>query len=210
MEQDDAGGRMGASAMTRSRKSEGDGSNQYQSKGGHALAKAHPTVTYNGKQQGWGTMPDQELFTDSRHGSTFAVRADKLSPATLAAAIRRKAKEFGIELPSGGTNREVASIVVYSCSVLEGGPGSGIRSHINPSLTAEARSAYEGDGSNQYRRKGGSGRSKFAPDAHEPDEGVRVETPAVRAARIRSMKVDPVRAQTIRKALGMPVRASLA
>lgn len=58
---------------------------------------------------------------------------------------------------------------------LEGGPGSG--------------------------RKSG-GKSKFAPDEHEPAERVRVETPKQRATRIAQKKVSPERAAVIKKALG--------
>ncbi len=64
---------------------------------------------------------------------------------------------------------------------------------------ADGGSGYEGDGSNQYKKKG---KSKFAPAEHEPDEPIRVESPKQRSERIRSMKVDPARAKVIKRALG--------
>lgn len=48
----------------------------------------------------------------------------------------------------------------------------------------------------------GGKRSKFAPEEHEPDEPIRVESPRQRAVRMRQKKVSPDRAAVIRKALG--------
>lgn len=82
--------------------------------------------------------------------------------------------------------------------------GSGRKGELGPHLAKfHGKSAEGGPGSGPR-----GGRSKFAPEEHEPTERVRVEMPKQRAARIKNMKVDPARAAVIKKALGT-VRASL-
>ncbi len=244
---------------------EGDGSNQYQKKGGAVPTKDEVVKRFGAELAKHGARVDgvwdlrdvgQEphlAYTDNVTGSSLMTPMSKATLRHLLQRLQDKRKEFAgaresqatlyphvvraevvpganpakavrlqemarahvrsvgmgphsdARIRHGSGDKAHARDRVVRAVLCEGGPGSGIVSHINPALTAEARSAYEGDGSNQYKKKGG--RSKFAPAEHEPDEGVRVEMPAVRAERIRAMKVDPARAQIIKRAIGM--RASL-